>query len=541
MKDETKSPSENPVQKKKQCRPIKICERDGCTKPTLSIAMVCKTHFKPPNVKRFRWTPPATALQTLHSIPELLRVCDLSEVTEEQITHGKEISTKDEQSKPYSAHCPKKKKEDKQKTKVCLICPKKFAYKSKLNHNTQTGGKLYTCDKCQKKFTRKFNLTVHERTHTGYKPFKCNECPGFFASRYTLNRHKRVHTGEKAYKCDECQKVFSQKNNLAIHKRTHTKEKPYKCDECQKGFSQKINLANHRRTHNGYKPFECPQCRKVFARKITLVYHKRTHDGKKPYQCAECGQRFTQPGTLWRHSLYHEKSQSYQVVCPYDSYTETKGEGLPCGTRFKNSRNLDYHVQRSHTAEGLHQRLETENQLARFLDQEGIAYDRDFQNVVAHGRCPGLKEYFQGQYSRPDFHLYEMQAQTKLVVLIGNDEFAHRRYTCEADRMLKIASALGSTDEFHNVPLLYIRFNPHFFETDGVLFDPPLSARFECLLGLLRKVERGELELRNPTGLNVVYLYYPTVEGQPIILQDDPDDVENREFTMVVRTCVIDW
>ena len=62
--------------------------------------------------------------------------------------------------------------------------------------------------------------------------------------------------------------------------------------------------------------------------------------------------------------------------------------------------------------------------------------------------------------------------------------------------------------------VVYVRFNPHYYEVDGVLFDPPLEARYEQLAQVLESVRMRTLQLRNATGLNVVYLYYPQLNGE---------------------------
>ncbi len=114
---------------------------------------------------------------------------------------------------------------------------------------------------------------------------------------------------------------------------------------------------------------------------------------------------------------------------------------------------------------------------------------------MAHSSRANLREYFNGTHSRPDFHMFQMQAEANSVVLVGNDAL---RYACEADLMLKIVSALES-----NVPVVYGRFNLHFYEVDGGLFDRPLETR------------TSPLPLKNATGLNVVYMYYPqAADGQ---------------------------
>jgi hypothetical protein len=182
-------------------------------------------------------------------------------------------------------------------------------------------------------------------------------------------------------------------------------------------------------------------------------------------------------------------------------------------------------------------RLKTETQMAELFDENKIEYDRDFQNMVSHGSCPPLKRMFTGRHSRPDFHLYKMQASMNAIVLVGNDEFAHRRYACEFDRIMKITTALSNATEFFNVPVVYIRFNPHFFYKNKILYDPKIQSRHATLLDVIQKIEYGEVVI-NTNGLSLIYLFYDTdANGELLIFKDVSP--ENVEFAMALKPCVV--
>ena len=105
--------------------------------------------------------------------------------------------------------------------------------------------KNFECGQCNKRFSNKTVLQIHERIHTGAKPYQCLSCKKSFSQRHNLKYHKRIHTGEKPYQCLTCKKTFSHSYNLKLHQRIHTGEKPYECEKCYKKFKSKSNLNQH--------------------------------------------------------------------------------------------------------------------------------------------------------------------------------------------------------------------------------------------------------------------------------------------------------
>ena len=77
------------------------------------------------------------------------------------------------------------------------------------------------------------------------KIYDCKDCPKKFSAQTFLDLHISNKHGEKStFSCEFCERKFTRNEQLRYHTRTHTK--PYKCDECDTGFATTQQLKKHK-------------------------------------------------------------------------------------------------------------------------------------------------------------------------------------------------------------------------------------------------------------------------------------------------------
>ena len=120
--------------------------------------------------------------------------------------------------------------------------------------------KEFLCNKCNKGFTRRYNLTIHQKSAHE----KCSNKTIFVEDNDLVeNEHKfenkidenvlkegnepRNKANSSSKMCDICFKTFSKRSNMTNHRDTvHFKLKIHHCDFCDKSFTQKAHLAKHK-------------------------------------------------------------------------------------------------------------------------------------------------------------------------------------------------------------------------------------------------------------------------------------------------------
>lgn len=378
-------------------------------------------------------------------------------------------------------------------------------------------------------------------TASAKQRLRCSRCN--FAPRFSseLLRHFRVHSGEKPFRCRCCPKTFRQSSHLNSHLLIHLKLKPFKCEYCKTRFRHRWSLTRHVRSrHTHDKPFQCSTCPAVsFITSTQLQQHEKIHSKTHSvfFMCGQCGHLLSSSRALWKHEKYHEISKNYQYACQFVSFglqKATEKHDLLCGSKFKHLRGLLYHEQACHTVHGLRNRLKSEARMCRFFKEQNVLFTQDRANFISHQTCE-LNPTFEGSHSFPDFHLYGF---TNIVLLVGNDEFEHRSQPCDLHRTLKIISAVSACQNMQQVPLVYIRFNPHRYEKAGISFDPPLEERYKTLADVLSRLHQNIINL-NLAGLSLIYLYYSTDGNDTLKIFSDPG-LENEEFAMALEPCLVE-
>ena len=260
------------------------------------------------------------------------------------------------------------------------------------------------------------------------------------------------------FKCEwpGCEKTLQCRRDLADHVRTHTGERPFKCEfeGCRAAFAQEAHLKTHRRTHTGERPFLCDfeGCGAAFALKCNLHTHRRTHTGERPFLC--------------------------------------KFEG--CGAAFALKCNLNSHHKCLHTERGLAWRKQREEEVATFLHEAGLTFNREERVVFStDGRT---------NWARIDFVICRDWGQ----VLLEVDEYQHRHNPVadECSRMSRILAEMllqGRAEKVH-----VVRFNPDAYKEGTCRPKTPLADRLQALL--------RAIQWEPPRQQSISYLYYTRMD-----------------------------
>lgn len=105
----------------------------------------------------------------------------------------------------------------------CIICSKTvtsaFSLKTHMKTHTRT---TFDCETCTGKFSSSKELSEHVKAqHPDQWKHLCPKCGKRFRRNLQLNLHMTVHSNERPFKCKYCNKMFSRKHLLGMHERRH--------------------------------------------------------------------------------------------------------------------------------------------------------------------------------------------------------------------------------------------------------------------------------------------------------------------------------
>ncbi|XP_053696072.1 zinc finger protein 420-like [Sabethes cyaneus] len=244
---------------------------------------------------------------------------------------------------------------DESRKHKCLYCAARFpSAQGQSSHMRRMHSEKYNADMernrrflcrfCDKKFTKKHDLEVHEKRHLKAqssdaqflkRELKCYICNDFVGkSRDDLNVHVVQHSKEwLPYYCQKCDnKKITTVRVLCEHLRQHEEGLAIKCVYCDERFVTLADCQAHERSHAAEKEAD-----EILDAKIIAATHNTNVavvDGLKRFQCDRCDRTYTLFSSLRKHQNLHTKSNAF--IC-------TK-----CGRAFIKASSLALHERRNH-------------------------------------------------------------------------------------------------------------------------------------------------------------------------------------------------
>lgn len=163
----------------------------------------------------------------------------------------------------------------------CGDCDLKFRQKLQLKKHRiikHTGQYPLSCSQCQKGFLNTKSLNRHKRIHDFVRCSDCDEqLPNW--SKLVIHR-RRYHQPAPTFTCDLCDKKFTRRPNLREHMKLHSMSaEVYQChyENCAKFYTAKRNLYSHIRSKHEGKRFICDYCNQQKTTKQKLGQHILSH------------------------------------------------------------------------------------------------------------------------------------------------------------------------------------------------------------------------------------------------------------------------
>lgn len=197
-------------------------------------------------------------------------------------------------------------------------CGKKYRQRSVLVDHVayHADPSIFTCTYCNKRMKTMSHLRTHLVISHSAQQYFCDKCPKKFSDKYKLSVHARQHVidaGEKTeHHCSDCDKFFLVRSSLIHHiKFYHTENKPlpllFMCHICSKQLRTAASLKEHvAAAHfSPYERLECPRCHHFLKNKYNYRKHMERHEQEKQnLSCKYCGKISPNKAALGRHTQY---------------------------------------------------------------------------------------------------------------------------------------------------------------------------------------------------------------------------------------------
>ena len=170
------------------------------------------------------------------------------------------------------------------------------------------------------KFTRKYNLIMHEKYVHERLLFSCNLCDYKAARNIQVIHHKlSVHEGRKDFKCEICNHSTVSKYNLKAHMKQIHENIKYECSMCESQYTSKTALSNHiAKVHTKTcKEYKCHICDyKTNFKQLLKIHVDGIHEGIT-YQCSipSCGSVFKYQANMRAHIKNIHGRQKRKYSC----------------------------------------------------------------------------------------------------------------------------------------------------------------------------------------------------------------------------------
>lgn len=147
------------------------------------------------------------------------------------------------------------------------------------DHNINVHTKSHICENCGKKLLSKQGLSFHRATQHGAdlkekKICPYPECSKVFIKARVFRDHLNQHAEHRPYSCDKCEKTYSNRYERNRHIKFCGKIDSRKCSQCEKSFSSRANLYIHKEAMHRGKRFDC-HCGKTFKYVTGLRKHEK--------------------------------------------------------------------------------------------------------------------------------------------------------------------------------------------------------------------------------------------------------------------------